>query len=46
MPAKNVEIVLVQTNGPPVWRIMIEDSMKDEVHAEYLHSHVDLLTGV
>ncbi len=45
IPAKNVEMALTGTSGPPVWRIVREDAMLDEVRSDFLRSQVDLLTG-
>jgi len=45
IPAKNAEIALTATSGPPMWRVVREDAMQDEVRSEFLRSHVDLLTG-
>ena len=43
--AKNAEIALTGTSGPPVWRVFKDDAMQDEVHSDFFRSHVDLLTG-
>src|SRR5687768_3735492 len=45
IPAKNVELALTGTSGPPVWRVVREDAMLDEVRSDFLRSQVDLLTG-
>ncbi len=43
--AKNVEIALTGTSGPPVWRVVRDDAMQDEIRSDFLRSHVDLLTN-
>jgi hypothetical protein len=45
IPAKNVELVLVATNGPPVWRVIKDEAIREEVHSDDLRMHVELLTG-
>ena len=43
IPARSAEIALTGTDGPPVWRVIGDDALREEVHSEYLRSHVDLL---
>lgn len=45
IPAKNVEFALIRTDGPPVWRVIKDEAIQQEVHSDDLHRHVELLTG-